>query len=156
MAGLQAAIDGTLQERSAGLSADDVTSIDVTVSHAVYHHGWWRGKLDDDRIWRLTDCTDVHLNADFETPAGPGRYTTDLAFTTRSGGHRERRVLTPPGGPDRPLTNAAILAKFTALTGGVMSARRSAKIRLLVLGLGEDRPIDELISVLASEVRPML
>lgn len=41
MAGLHAAIDGTLDLRRGGLTADDVEHIDVTVSPAVYHHGWW-------------------------------------------------------------------------------------------------------------------
>jgi aconitate decarboxylase len=186
MAGLHAAIDGTLDERAAGLDAADVVGIDVTVSHGVYHHGWWRPerplttigaqmnigyviaaalvdgqvlaaqftpeKLDDEEIWRLINSTEVHLDAAFDTPAGPGRYTTDLIFATKHGEPRVRRVLTPPGGIDRPLSNGAIRDKYRALTTGLLSRARQEQIELLVLGLDKDREVSELIDILGGEV----
>ncbi len=41
MGGLQAAIDGTLDARRAGLAVEAIERIDITLGHAVYHHGWW-------------------------------------------------------------------------------------------------------------------
>lgn len=41
MAGTHAPIDCMLALREQGLRAEDVESIDVWVSEAVYHHGWW-------------------------------------------------------------------------------------------------------------------
>lgn len=182
MAGLHAAIDGTLAERANGLTADDIERIDVTVSHPVYHHGWWvperpltaiggqmnlgyaiaaalidgevlaaqftPERLDDDAIWRLIGRTEVHLDETFETPEGPGRYTTDLAFTTTGGEVRRRRVRTPPGGADRPLDNGRIRAKYAALTEGIVPPVRRDRIEALVLGLDDDPPIEELTDAL--------
>jgi aconitate decarboxylase len=189
MAGLHAAIDGTLQERKAGLKAADVTGIHVTVSHAVYHHGWWRpdrplttigaqmnigyaiaaalvdgqvlveqftpAKLDDDEIWRLIDCTQVEMDDTYQTAAGPGRYTTDLVFETKNG-ERRRRVLTPPGGVGRPLSNQDLLDKYRALTDGIVTPARRGEIERLVLGLDEGRPLSDLLSVLGGEVGAVL
>jgi 2-methylcitrate dehydratase PrpD len=41
MAGTHAPIDCILALRSRGLRAEDVATVDIWVSHAVYHHGWW-------------------------------------------------------------------------------------------------------------------
>jgi 2-methylcitrate dehydratase PrpD len=186
MAGLHAAIDGTLAERANGLRAEDVTHIDITVSHAVFHHGWWRperplttiggqmnigyavaaalidgqvlaaqftpDKLDSDEAWRLIDATEVHLAETFEMPGGPGRYTTDLAFHTRGGGVIKRRVLTPPGGIDRPLSNDALERKYEALTDSIVTPGRRDHIRELVLGLDAGASVSELVDALGHEV----
>jgi aconitate decarboxylase len=42
MAATHAPIDCTLQLREAGLTAEHVDQIDLWVSHAAYHHGWWK------------------------------------------------------------------------------------------------------------------
>ncbi|OUZ12760.1 MmgE/PrpD family protein [Aeromicrobium sp. PE09-221] len=42
MAATHAPIDCALEARSRGIAGDDVESISVEVSHAAYHHGWWR------------------------------------------------------------------------------------------------------------------
>ncbi|UQS26007.1 MmgE/PrpD family protein [Amycolatopsis thermalba] len=42
MAATHASIDCALQARSRGITAEDVESISVEVSHAAYHHGWWK------------------------------------------------------------------------------------------------------------------
>ncbi|TSD58668.1 MmgE/PrpD family protein [Aeromicrobium piscarium] len=42
MAATHAPIDCALEARSRGVVGDDVESISVEVSHAAYHHGWWR------------------------------------------------------------------------------------------------------------------
>lgn len=41
MAATHAPIDCALEARSRGIAVDDIASIDVEVSHAAYHHGWW-------------------------------------------------------------------------------------------------------------------
>lgn len=41
MAATHAPIDCMLKLRQSGLTAADVASIEVWVSHAAYHHGWW-------------------------------------------------------------------------------------------------------------------
>lgn len=41
MAATHAPIDCALQLRARGVSAADITSWSVEVSHAAYHHGWW-------------------------------------------------------------------------------------------------------------------
>lgn len=41
MAATHAPIDCMLQLRREGLAADDIASIEVWLSHAAYHHGWW-------------------------------------------------------------------------------------------------------------------
>ncbi len=190
MAGLHAAIDGTLDLRREGLKADDVDHIQVTVGPGVYHHGWWvperplttvgaqmnigyaiaaalvdgqvlaaqfaPDKLEDDAIWRLIERTEVRMDESFEKPGGPGRYTTDLVFTTTDGRRVEHRVPTPPGGLDRPLDNAAIREKYHALTEGIVSPARRDRIASLVLGLDDDIEIDELIDVLTGAVGSVL
>ncbi|GHE76401.1 MmgE/PrpD family protein [Amycolatopsis deserti] len=42
MAATHASIDCALEARSRGITAQDVESISVEVSHAAYHHGWWK------------------------------------------------------------------------------------------------------------------
>lgn len=42
MAGTHAAIDCALQARSRGISPADIASISIEVSHAAFHHGWWK------------------------------------------------------------------------------------------------------------------
>lgn len=42
MAATHAPIDCALEARSRGIRPEDVESIKVEVSHAAYHHGWWR------------------------------------------------------------------------------------------------------------------
>ncbi|PXY23211.1 MmgE/PrpD family protein [Prauserella sp. PE36] len=42
MAATHASIDCALEARARGISADDIRSISVEVSHAAYHHGWWQ------------------------------------------------------------------------------------------------------------------
>ncbi|EME19029.1 MmgE/PrpD family protein [Rhodococcus triatomae] len=41
MAATHAPIDCALEARARGIAVDDVVTIDVEVSHAAYHHGWW-------------------------------------------------------------------------------------------------------------------
>ncbi|PXY29768.1 MmgE/PrpD family protein [Prauserella flavalba] len=42
MAATHAPIDCALEARARGISADDIGAISVEVSHAAYHHGWWK------------------------------------------------------------------------------------------------------------------
>lgn len=42
MAATHSSVDCALQARSRGIAAEDVASISIEVSHAAYHHGWWR------------------------------------------------------------------------------------------------------------------
>lgn len=42
MAATHAPIDCALEVRGRGISAAEIESISVEVSHAAYHHGWWR------------------------------------------------------------------------------------------------------------------
>ncbi|MFF4053910.1 MmgE/PrpD family protein [Streptomyces chartreusis] len=42
MAATHAPIDCALQARSRGIAPEDIASISIEVSHAAYHHGWWR------------------------------------------------------------------------------------------------------------------
>lgn len=42
MAATHAPIDCALEARSRGVRAEEVVSISVEVSHAAYHHGWWK------------------------------------------------------------------------------------------------------------------
>lgn len=41
MAATHASIDCALAVRGRGIHVDDIASIDIEVSHAAYHHGWW-------------------------------------------------------------------------------------------------------------------
>ncbi|MCX2963195.1 MmgE/PrpD family protein [Gordonia aquimaris] len=41
MAATHAPIDCALEARSRGIAVDDIESVDIEVSHAAYHHGWW-------------------------------------------------------------------------------------------------------------------
>ncbi|MGW4587797.1 MmgE/PrpD family protein [Amycolatopsis thermoflava] len=42
MAATHAPVDCALEARSRGIKADAIAAITVEVSHAAYHHGWWR------------------------------------------------------------------------------------------------------------------
>jgi 2-methylcitrate dehydratase PrpD len=190
MGGLQAAIEGTLAAVHEGLDVSTIERIDISVGHAVYHHGWWpperpltaigaqmnigfvvaaalvdgqllaqqyaAERLDDDAIWRLIDRVHVHLDEDFDAPDGPGGFTTDLSFTAADGSRWHRRVLTPPGGRGRPLSNESLRDKFFALTEGIVSTPRQKRIAGLVLGLDDDGPLGELLEALSGEVHPIL
>jgi len=77
--------------------------------------------LDSDEIWRLIELTVVHLDETFDAPDGPGRCTADLAFTRRDGSVVSRRVLTPPGRLDRPLSNETLVTR-SPMRSSVMRA----------------------------------
>ncbi|MGW2424789.1 MmgE/PrpD family protein [Streptomyces sp. NPDC001709] len=130
-----------------------VALLDGQVGPAQFH----AERINADDVWQLIERTEVHLANAPQDPAWtePG-YNTRVTLTLRDGRERSRALNQPHGGPDDPLTNAEIRAKYRALTTQVTDASRAAEIERLVLDLENQDRVDGLIDLLAAPVRGAL
>jgi 2-methylcitrate dehydratase PrpD len=109
-------------------------------------------RLDADDIWRLVECTDVHLDETRDHAPLTERFATDLAITTDDGRVHRTRVALPHGAPNDPVTNDELVAKFHVLTDRVISHDRATAIERAVVGLDRLDDITGLVDLLGAPV----
>ena len=108
-------------------------------------------RIDADDVWRLIARTEVGEVNEQQDPAWnqPG-YNTRVTIALRTGEVLTRALNQPHGGPDDPLTDEEIRAKYRTLTAAVIDPARAARIEQLVLGLEAAPDLAELCDLLAA------
>lgn len=84
----------------------------------------------------------------------PWQFPAILSVRTTDGRVLEERVLTNRGGPDRPLTDAEILAKFTDNAATAVPGEQIARFRRLVDDLDRVAGVTALLEPLRTDNRP--
>ncbi|WP_329461347.1 MmgE/PrpD family protein [Streptomyces sp. NBC_01431] len=108
-------------------------------------------RLDADDVWQLIGRTEVEQVDEPQDPTWTRRgYNTRLTVTLRGGEVLTQALNQPHGGPDDPLTNAEIRAKYRALTSGVIAAERAAEIERIALDLEGQTDLRRLVDLLAA------
>jgi 2-methylcitrate dehydratase PrpD len=170
------------------LRAADIAHIDIDMSHAGYHHGWWKlerplepigaqmnvvyavavavldgaamvaqfspQRIAQDDVWALIPKIEAHHDPQFDTAGGGGRGAARVIIRFTDGTAEEcfmpasRGILTP-------LPDGEVLAKFRALTGGIVAPDRVARIEECVLDLEGLRDVKSLIGLLAQCAEPV-
>ncbi|MGE7438728.1 MmgE/PrpD family protein [Kitasatospora sp. NPDC001175] len=92
-------------------------------------------RLDADDVWDLIGKVDVQLDPDIENGPANERFATDLTITLNDGTVLHRRLVHVHGGPDDPVTNDELIAKYRTLAGPLISADRLEAIERAVLDL---------------------
>ncbi len=114
-------------------------------------------RIDADDVWALIARTTVEQVDRRQDPAWnqPG-YNTRVTFRLHDGRDVTHALNQPHGGPDSPLTDDAIVAKFRGLSAHVIDPDRAQQIERRVLALESERDLGPLIDLLAAPVRGAL
>lgn len=89
--------------------------------------------LDDPAILRLADSVELRERPAFSA-AFPARRFSEVTLTLADGRTLASGPVEADGDPERPLSHAAIRAKFRAYAGPVLGAERAGAIEACVLG----------------------
>ncbi|WP_328806131.1 MmgE/PrpD family protein [Streptacidiphilus fuscans] len=108
-------------------------------------------RIDADDVWQLIDRTTVAQVDTVQDPAWaqPG-YNTRVTLRLRDGQELTLALNQPHGGPDDPLRNDEIRAKFRTLTADVIDTHRAARIEELTLAIETLPDLTELVALLAA------
>jgi 2-methylcitrate dehydratase PrpD len=109
-------------------------------------------RLDADDVWALIERVRVRHDEAIDRAAPDERFATEVAITTVDGRVLTRRVVAPHGSPADPLSEADIVAKFRALTDGLVPSGRRDAIQAAVLGLEDASDLGPLAELLAAPV----
>ncbi|MFI9274072.1 MmgE/PrpD family protein [Kitasatospora sp. NPDC052896] len=114
-------------------------------------------RIDADDVWALIARTRVEQVDTQQDPSWeqPG-YNTRVTLRLQDGRELTRALDQPHGGPDDPLTNDEIVAKFRTLTSHVMGQDRAREIERTVLALEQQTSLGLLTELLAAPVRGAL
>jgi 2-methylcitrate dehydratase PrpD len=186
MGGLHAPLDALFEiARRRPLRAADIAHIDVDMSHATYHHGWWKperplepigaqmnvgyaiavaildgdamvhqfspARIAQDDVWELIPKIEAHHDEELDKRAR-GATRLRVRFTD---GTVEECFMPLAHGIRTPLPADKVLAKFKALTSGIVAPAVATRIQDLVLNLEKLGDVSELVSVLAQPVEPV-
>lgn len=113
-------------------------------------------RLDADDVWDLLDKVEVKLDENIQNGPLRGRFATELWITLADGTVLEKRIVQPHGGPDDPVTNDDVIAKYRALVGPLVATSRLDAIQRAVLNLDQLADIRELADLLAAPVEGAL
>ncbi|WP_042365239.1 MmgE/PrpD family protein [Streptacidiphilus neutrinimicus] len=108
-------------------------------------------RIDADDVWELIARTEVREVNEPQDPSWDQvGYNTRVTVTLRTGEVLTQALNQPHGGPDDPLTDEEIRAKYRSLTAHVIDPARAAWIERIVLGLEETEDLTELVDLLAA------
>ena len=108
-------------------------------------------RIDADDVWQLIARTEVREVNEQQDPSwDQAGYNTRVTVALRGGEVLTRALNQPHGGPDDPLTNAEIRAKYRTLTAHVIEPARAARIEEIVLDLENTKSLAELADLLAA------
>ncbi|MFQ6396156.1 MmgE/PrpD family protein [Nocardia sp. KC 131] len=113
-------------------------------------------RLDADDVWDLIAKVEVELDEKIQNGPLQERFATELIITLVDGTVLEKRIVQPHGGPDDPVTNDDIVAKYRSLVGPLIEASRLDAIEQAVLGMDQMDDIRELAELLAAPVEGAL
>ncbi|MFG2884752.1 MmgE/PrpD family protein [Streptomyces sp. NPDC048297] len=114
-------------------------------------------RIDADDVWSLIARTTVEqVDAPHDPSWDEPGYNTRVTLRLRDGRVLTRALNQPHGGPDDPLTNDEIVAKFRVLAGHVVEPDRAREIERRVLTLEQQSDLGPLIDLLAAPVRRAL
>ena len=170
------------------MKSEEIDHIDIDMSHAAYHHGWWKlerpltpigaqmnvayavavaiidgaaiakqfspQRIDGDDVWALIPKITAHHDPEFDKGGPSGRNTRVTVHL--SDGSILQQFIEISRTISSPLTNEQVVAKYRALTDGLVECKRQAAIEELVLNLEELRGVSELSSLLSTPVRSAL
>jgi len=88
----------------------------------------------DDEVQRLSSGMVLIESASYEA-LFPADRQSHVHLVLRDGRRLESPITTAVGGPDNPLDAAAVTAKYSALTDGVLGSRRAAQLRDTICAL---------------------
>lgn len=163
---------------------DDIESVRIGMSDAMYHHGWWEpvrplepigaqmhvgyaiaaailddavmarqfapSRIDADDIWALMPRIRAYHETAFDNDQST-RMTCVLTVRFRNG-DEEVETIAVPSTYAGPMPRDKVIAKYRALTDGIVAPNRRDRIFDLVMQLDEQDNIDELIGLLAQPV----
>lgn len=109
-------------------------------------------RLDGDDVWELLRKVDVKLDENIQNGPPQERFATDLTITLNDGTVLHKRVVQPHGGPDDPVTDAELIAKYRSLVGPLLPLARLDAIQRTVLELETLTDVTELAELLAAPV----
>ncbi len=110
-------------------------------------------RIDSDDVWALLPCIAVRYQPDFDSTDPLKRLRARVTVTFKDG-QRIACERKSPRTMESPQPNAEVVAKFRALTNGLISAERQAAIESYVLRLDELEDIQPLMDLLAPQVEP--
>ena len=186
MGGIQSTVDGiAAMQRARPFRPEDIRRLDIGVGRAVFHHGGFAverpltpigaqmsliytaaaacvdgaagvaqftsGRIDADDVWAVVPRIVAREAPELNDPAH--RTAAHLRFTFTDGTVRDVRQKLRMS-PD--ISNADIVAKFAAVTAGVIDNGRRDRIVEAVTGLEAAAGIDGLMELLRPEVRQPL
>jgi 2-methylcitrate dehydratase PrpD len=166
------------------LKPAEIARIDIDMSHAAYHHGWWK-------LERPLTPIAAQMNVGYAVAVAildgaamvqqfsPQRINRDDVWAMiekitahhdpefdKSGARHTRMTVTLTDGSKlqhlvevartmaKPLTNDEVVKKFRALTDGIVTPQRQADIIDAVLNLDSARDTARLTQLLAPAVEP--
>ena len=169
MGALHSPLDGIFAMMAESpIDAGEVETIDIEMSHASYHHGWWRlerpvtpigaqmnvgyavaaalldgaamvrqfapDRINRDNVWELIPKITAHHNPEFDKGGTATR--GNMRMTVHLKGGAQREVFIPISKTvSQPLIREGTLAKFHALTDGLMNPVRQSRLLEAVLGV---------------------
>lgn len=166
------------------LKPDDIAHIDIDMSHAAYHHGWWKLERPLTPIAAQMNVAYAVAVAIIDGAAmvqqfAPQRINRDdvWALVEKITAHHDPEFDKPGSRPTRmtltlkdgsklqhlveaartfskPLTNDEIVGKYRALTDGIVTPQRQADIIDVVVNLETAKDTARLTQLLAPAVEP--
>jgi aconitate decarboxylase len=166
------------------LKADQIAQIDIDMSHAAYHHGWWKLERPLTPIAAQMNVAYVVAVAVLDGAAmvqqfAPQRINRDDVWALiekitahhdpefdKAGGRNTRMTVTLKDGSKlqhlvevartmaKPLTNDEVVSKYRTLTDGIVTPQRQADIIDVVLNLESGTDTARLTQLLAPAVEP--
>jgi 2-methylcitrate dehydratase PrpD len=167
------------------LRADDIVKVEVFLSHAAYHHGWWElerplepigaqmnvgyalaaaildgeamvaqfspQRIAKDDIWALIPKIRAYHDPEFDKQGAMGRGRSKVRITFTDGAtHEAERPMSRSIA--KPLMGDAVIAKYRALTRGIVEAARADGIAAAVLDLENIKDLRPLFALLGAPV----
>jgi aconitate decarboxylase len=166
------------------LKSEEIDHIDIDMSHAAYHHGWWKlerpltpigaqmnvayavavaiidgtamakqfspQRIDAEDVWALIPKITAHHDPEFDK-GGPSGRNTRVTVHLKDGTTLQEFIEISRT-ISAPLSNEQIVAKYRALTDGLVEGERQAAIEELVLNLERLQSIAELSRLLSAPV----
>ena len=166
------------------LNPAEIAKIDIDMSHAAYHHGWWKLERPLTPIAAQMNVAYAVAVAILDGAAmvqqfAPLRINRDDVWAMvekitahhdpefdKSGSRHTRMTVTLKDGSKlqhlveaartfiKPLTNDEVVGKYRTLTDGIVSPQRQADIVDVVLNLDSAKDTSRLTQLLAPTVEP--
>ncbi|MEO3388159.1 MmgE/PrpD family protein [Mesorhizobium sp. CAU 1741] len=92
-------------------------------------------RIDSDDVWEMISRIEAHHDASVDSKPRQEQLATRLEIKLRDGAVLRAEIPEPPGFHSNPMPNEAVVAKFHALTGGLIEEGRRKAIAQMILDL---------------------